>query len=202
MRAAWLGGLGVLALAMFGGRSPEPPTWSKDVAPIIHSQCSPCHTAGGHGPFPLETYRDVARRSELVRQELLKRSMPPVMATSDFGGFGEASRLTDEQLVMLQEWFQAGTPLGGPEPTAPKRTNGFRLGKPDLVLKPVTEPETPTEGNPVWCAVVIDPKTGETLAGPRVRHCASVAADRSPRLAGSALTRRGGNPLEDERDAR
>jgi hypothetical protein len=68
--------------------------------------------------------------------------------------------LTDEQLVMLQEWFQAGMPLGGAEPAAPVAAE---LKGGELVLAPTTEPDTPQEGNPVWCTVVIDPKNTQPL---------------------------------------
>ncbi len=149
-----------LLLASLGARSAprqDPPTWSKDVAPLIHAKCTSCHTAGGHGPFALETYRDVARRGELVRQELLKRTMPPCLATTSFGEFCD-SPFSDEQLVMFQEWFRAGMPQGDAEPEPPKPAAGFRPGKPDLVVRPIDLPDTPHEGNPVWCAVVIDPK--------------------------------------------
>lgn len=116
-----------------------------------------CHTASGHGPFALETYRDVRRRSELVRQELLQRTMPPCIATTDFGEFCLSASFNDEELVMLQEWLRADAPLGGQEPPPPVVKNEFRLGTPDVVLKPLVEPDLPKEGNPVWCAVVIDP---------------------------------------------
>src|SRR6185503_16200711 len=73
MRPGWfgLGSLVVLLGSMAVPERHDPPTWARDVAPLVHAQCSPCHSKGGHGPFALETYRDVTRRSELVRQELL-----------------------------------------------------------------------------------------------------------------------------------
>jgi hypothetical protein len=35
---------------------------------------------------------------------------------------------------------------------------GFRLGTPDLVLRPPVPPKIPNEGNPQWRAILIDPK--------------------------------------------
>jgi hypothetical protein len=164
MRHGWISALSLSAL-LGGWALPgrEPPTWEKDVAPIIQARCSQCHTKGGHGPFALETYRDVKRRAALVREELLKRTMPPCISTSDFGEFCTSTPLTDEQLVMFQEWFRADEPMGASDPTPPNQNLGFRLGAPDMTLTPIVEPDVPTEGNGLWRAVLIDPKNTKPL---------------------------------------
>ena len=138
------------------------PTWAKDIAPMIHGRCSPCHSEGGHGPFPLLSYRDVARRTELVRQEILSMAMPPCSATSDFGEFCTEPPLDDAQRLVFQRWLQAGAPEGETS-SAPTIKHGWRLGRPDLVLQPLAVPVVPHEGNPVWRAIVIDPKNTKPL---------------------------------------
>ena len=46
------------------------PTFNRDIAPIIFSQCVVCHHPGGLGPFSLINYQDVsnARKSSHASQ--------------------------------------------------------------------------------------------------------------------------------------
>ena len=37
----------------------DPPTYSKDVAPILQQTCIRCHSEGGVAPMPLTTYEEV-----------------------------------------------------------------------------------------------------------------------------------------------
>ncbi len=141
----------------------DQPTWAKDIAPLVYSRCSPCHTDGGHGPFSLRSYDDVKRRWELVRQVILNLQMPPCGFSSDFGEFCLTTSLDDQQRLMLQEWIRAGMPEGTGAPEPPVVKTGFRLGTPDLVLKTPVPPNVPTEGNPVWRAILIDPKHDKPL---------------------------------------
>jgi hypothetical protein len=157
---SWAIGFGVLATSVLAGGSDQdsPPTWAKDVAPLVFANCTPCHSPGGHSPFPLVKYDDVRRRAELVRQVVLNLQMPPCAFTSDFAMLCQVRPLTDEERVMLQKWIRAGLPEGTGAPQAPTFEHAFRLGKPDIVLRPPVLPKVPTEGNPVWRAVLIDPK--------------------------------------------
>ena len=41
---------------------PTPPTFAKDVAPIVQKNCMSCHRDGQAAPFPLVTYDDVKKR--------------------------------------------------------------------------------------------------------------------------------------------
>ena len=143
----------------------QEPTFADDIGPLIQQRCTMCHDNGGHGPFRLSSYRDVSRRSTLVRQEILKRTMPPCYATSDVGEFCQFLPLTDEQIVQFQKWLRAGMPAGEDEdqPVAPARPEDWRVPDPDLVVQPVVTPVAPEEGNPVWKAVLIDPGNKETI---------------------------------------
>jgi hypothetical protein len=159
---AWSLGIAVLAVALAvpAGQGHEPPTWAKDVAPLVHERCSLCHTQSGHAPFALETYSDVRMRWELVRQEVLNRRMPPAHFASDFGQFALVKPLTDAQIVMFQEWLRAGMPEGDDSPKAPTQPPKYRLGKPDaIVVTPAID--IPSEGNPVWRAIVFEPPKTE-----------------------------------------
>lgn len=152
--------LGVLVVSIAGAAHQQEaaPTWATDVAPMVFNNCTPCHSIGGHSPFPLVRYDDVRRRSELVRQVVLNLQMPPCAFTSDYAMLCQVKPTTDEQRLMLQKWIRAGMPEGVGAPDPPVVEHSFRFGRPDLVLKPTVLPKVPIEGNPVWRAVLIDPK--------------------------------------------
>ena len=52
-------------------------TFTRDVAPIVHANCMPCHYEGGPGPFSLVSYADVRRRARQIARITRDRVMPP-----------------------------------------------------------------------------------------------------------------------------
>src|SRR5262245_59785817 len=62
------------------------PTFSRDIAPIVFANCSPCHRPGESGPFDLLTYRDVRARGRLIVEAIRRRYMPPWKPAPDGGG--------------------------------------------------------------------------------------------------------------------
>lgn len=114
-----------------------PPTWTADIAPIIYENCSVCHHPGEAGPFPLLTYRDVAKRVRTVARMVSSRSMPPWPADPNYTHFLNERLLSDEQIDLIMRWAEAGAPLGDstriPEP--PQFPPYTALGKPDLILQ-------------------------------------------------------------------
>lgn len=135
----------------------SPPTWIKDIAPMFASHCSECHWKRGSGPFPLLTYKDVFRRRELVRTNVLRKGMPPCISKSDYGEFNTAPELSDEQLVTLQKWLQAGAPLGDGAETEFIPPPKWRLGEPSIIVSSSGLVKVPIEGNGVWRSYVVDP---------------------------------------------
>lgn len=149
-------------------QSIETPTFEAAIKPIIDKKCITCHQKGGAAPFPLQTYAQVKKRADLCERMMLTRMMPPTYAR---GGHDEFSigggPLTDEELVILQRWVQAGAPEGNPTHLAPLSPIGaWQLGKPDAILKPRSHYELPEEGRPYWRTTVI-PLGG--LKGKKVR---------------------------------
>ena len=72
MRRAISTAITMTVLAGAACREPEsrPPTveltFNRDIAPVVHARCSPCHRPGQIGPFSLLTYEDVRGRSQQV----------------------------------------------------------------------------------------------------------------------------------------
>src|SRR5207248_7833143 len=54
-----------------------PPTFTKDVAPILQQRCQGCHRRDQIGPFVLETYEQARKRAADIAAVAEDRSMPP-----------------------------------------------------------------------------------------------------------------------------
>ena len=71
--------------------------------------------------------------------------MPPWKAEHGYGDFANERYLNDAQIATLKRWADAGAPEGNPKdaPPIPQYTDGWQLGKPDMILtmpKPYTIP--------------------------------------------------------------
>lgn len=101
------------------------PTYNKDIAPILNSQCALCHRPGEVAPFSLLTYQDAAKRAGLIAAVTQKRFMPPWKPEPgpqpSYAKFQHERRLTGEQIAMIAAWAKAGAPEGSPPRKQPKR---------------------------------------------------------------------------------
>ncbi len=115
----------------------EPVTFARDVAPIVFSRCAGCHHPGEAAPFSLMTYDDVRRHARQIVDVTQKRFMPPWLPTQGQGEFVGARRLTDQELLTISDWVEAGSPEGDASrtPRPPVFTDGWQTGTPDLVLE-------------------------------------------------------------------
>lgn len=139
-------------------QDPSPsPTFTRDLAPVVHARCAPCHRPGEAAPFALLTHADFAKRTKQVLSVLEDRYMPPWLPDDQGRLFKDSRALSDEELALFRRWIEAGAPEGDPAdlPPAPVFPSGWELGEPDLVLE---MPETYTlaaEGRDVYRNFVI-----------------------------------------------
>ena len=114
-----------------------PPTFSRDVAPLVYRHCTPCHHAGGSAPFPLVTYADAKGRARQLVTAVVRREMPPWKPEPGFGSFVGERRLSDDQVDTFRRWLAAGAPAGpaADAPEQPAFNDGWTLGPPDLVVR-------------------------------------------------------------------
>jgi mono/diheme cytochrome c family protein len=112
-------------------------TFAKDIAPMIFSHCSACHRPGEAAPFSLLTYSDVRKRGAQIVQVTGQRYMPPWMPEPGHGDFAGSLRLSDRQIALLARWVREGMAEGDPAgmPPAPRFTEGWQLGPPDLIVR-------------------------------------------------------------------
>ncbi|MBL8753050.1 MAG: cytochrome c, partial [Planctomycetes bacterium] len=87
-----------------------PPTWSHDIAPLVHRACSGCHRPGQPAPFALLTFDDAWKRRTQLVEVTESRLMPPWLPVH--GEFVDDRRLRDEELALLRRWADAGGPRG------------------------------------------------------------------------------------------
>ena len=166
-------------------------TYSKDIAPLVNDRCTMCHHAGGSAPFALETYADVRKHASQVAKVTASRYMPPWKADPIDGPFVGQHPLTDAEIATITQWVDAGAPEGDAHSAPPPRqwTEGWQLGKPDLV---VTLPEPYTlqaNGTDVFRIFVLPLPVEKTRfvrglefrpGNARVVHHANIRLDRTP----------------------
>mgnify|MGYP000592622035 CR=1 FL=1 len=128
----------LIILTLFWACSnPEPVSFNKDIAPILHKECVGCHRAEGGAPFPLITYDQARRKAKMIGEVTGSGYMPPWPADPEYSSFIGEMTLSESEIQLIQEWIDQGAVEGKehPFPTPPKFPDGSLLGKPDLVLE-------------------------------------------------------------------
>jgi len=140
-------------------------TFTEHIAPIIFNNCTDCHREGQVAPFPLEDYRDVQKRAQMIRDVVEMRLMPPWPPARDHVEFLGERHLSDEQIDMIDQWIEGGMPEGDPEklPAMPKFKDGWKLGEPDLILEMDRPFRVPADGPDIYRNFVLKtPKFEDT----------------------------------------
>ena len=112
-------------------------TYSEHIAPIIYDNCTSCHRPGEIAPFSLTNYDEVASWGGMIQYVTQIRYMPPWKPDNTYSNFVGEKGLTDEEIQLIADWVEAGTPQGDPalEPPLPTFPEGSQLGTPDLVIE-------------------------------------------------------------------
>jgi hypothetical protein len=132
-------------------------TYARDIAPIIQTRCLNCHREGQVAPFALADYDQTAKRARLIVRVTQDRIMPPWIPSPGHEPFVAERWLTDRELELLQTWAEAGRAKGDDAdlPPPPKFAEGWRLGRPDMIVR-MAEPFTvPADGPDVLQNFVI-----------------------------------------------
>jgi mono/diheme cytochrome c family protein len=123
-------------------------TFSKDVAPIFYKNCAYCHRPGEIAPMSLMNYKDARPWAKSIREKVLDGTMPPWHADPHYGSFKNDRRLSKQDIDTILAWVDGGAKEGNPKdlPPTPQFTEGWQIGKPDLVLSMGKEYSVPAEG--------------------------------------------------------
>lgn len=126
-----------------------PVTYHNRVSRIIQGHCLECHRKGENGPFELTGYADVKDNAAMIKKVVTKRTMPPWFANpKPAHEFKNDRSLSDRDRADLIAWVDARCPEGdkAEAPVALKFVEGWRIGKPDLVLQATTPQHIPAQG--------------------------------------------------------
>ena len=114
------------------------PTFSNEVWPILQARCVNCHQPGEAAPMSFTSYDKVRPWSRAIREVVLSSAMPPWHAAPGTAhAFRNDRSMTKTEIATLVTWADAGSPEGKPLPEyrPPAREGGWKLGKPDMVVK-------------------------------------------------------------------
>jgi hypothetical protein len=143
--------------APYRPKAPGSLTFSRDIAPIIFTNCASCHRPGEAAPFSLLSYQDVKKRAAQVAYITEQRIMPPWKAEHGDYEFKNERRLTAEQIGMISQWVNEGAPEGDPK-TLPaslakkewSSKESWPLGQPDLIVKMSEAYHVPADGPDIY----------------------------------------------------
>ena len=112
------------------------PTFDKDIAPILFDRCVHCHRPNDIAPMSLLDYKSVRPWAKSIRQAVVTGKMPPWFADPSYGHFSNDARLNAHEIETIKAWVDSGAKEGDPKdlPKAPGFVDGWRLGKPDIII--------------------------------------------------------------------
>ena len=112
------------------------PTFTKDVAAIFYKNCVSCHRPGEIAPMSLIDYQSARPWAKAIREAVATRKMPPWFADPKYGHFSNDARLKEQEIETIKAWVDGGAAQGDPKnlPAAPTFAEGWRFGRPDLVI--------------------------------------------------------------------
>jgi hypothetical protein len=83
------------------------------------------------------SYEDVKAHARQIAFVTRAGFMPPWLPDRGELKFEDERGLTNQQIALIQQWVELGAPAGKPSdlPQAPRYTQGWPLGPPDIIMK-------------------------------------------------------------------
>jgi len=88
-------------------------TWSREISRIVDKRCASCHRDGGSS-FALTTFEQARPCAKAIKEEVLERRMPQFRAVKGFGDLADDQALTQEEIHLIADWVEGGSPEGDP----------------------------------------------------------------------------------------
>ena len=145
------------AFVSLAANAPNQVTFYKDVLPVLQKDCQTCHRPGEAAPMSFLTYDSTRPWAKAIKTAVLTKKMPPWFADPHYGKFSNDRTLPQAAVNTLVAWADAGAPAGDPK-VAPKPISwveGWRIGKPDVVLNMEVPFEVPASGTIDYQYIVI-----------------------------------------------
>jgi len=147
----------VCATAAFAGSAPSQVTFYKDVLPVLQKDCQGCHRPGEAAPMSFLTYDQTRPWAKGIKQAVLSKQMPPWFADPHYGKFSNDRTLTPNEVETLVSWADNGAKAGDPKdaPKAIAWVEGWRIGKPDVVIEMPQSFDVPASGTVDYQYIVV-----------------------------------------------
>ena len=112
-------------------------TWADNIACIVYTNCTKCHNPNGVGPFSLLTYADAVSQSGAIKGATQSKYMPPWSADRSYRSFAHERYLTQEEIDLIANWVDNGTPQGNIShaPTMPVYGSAEEISSPDARIQ-------------------------------------------------------------------
>jgi len=126
----------------------QSPTFYRDVVPVLQKHCQECHRVGEVAPMSLVTYEEARPWAKAIKNAVLTNKMPPWFADPHVGTFSNNRSLGKSEADTLVAWADSGAAAGNAKDAPPPRefTEGWTIGKPDLVLDLGVDFKVPASG--------------------------------------------------------
>ena len=124
------------------------PSYEKEIGPIIAENCATCHREGGIAPFALDSHTMVMGWSQMIREVLMTKRMPPGQIDSHIGDFVNNMVLAAEEAQKIVHWIEAGSPKDGsidPLTELVWPETEWAFGEPDYIVE-IPEQSIPATG--------------------------------------------------------
>lgn len=147
--------LGAVALAS-AATNPQV-TFYKDVLPVLEKNCQTCHRPGEAAPMAFLSYDETRPWAKAIKTAVLTKKMPPWFADAHYGKFSNDRSLSQTEIDTLVSWADNGSPAGNMK-DAPKPiewVEGWRIGKPDMVLTMPVAFNVPASGTIDYQYIII-----------------------------------------------
>jgi hypothetical protein len=148
-----------LCSAVLASAATAPPqvTFFKDVLPVLQKDCQTCHRPGEAAPMSFLTYDSTRPWAKAIKTAVLTKKMPPWYADPHYGKFSNDRSLSQAEIDTLVSWADNGAQAGNPK-EAPKLVEwveGWRIGKPDMVISMPVAFNVPASGTIDYQYIVI-----------------------------------------------
>jgi mono/diheme cytochrome c family protein len=141
-------------------KADQPPTFYRDILPILQQHCQRCHRAGQIAPFPLMCYSDARQRAARIATVVSERIMPPWFADPQFGHFSNDPSLSPQEIATLVAWAKSNGPAGdendAPQPR--KWTAGWNIPAPDRIIEMPQPVSLPASGDVEYTYEIVPTK--------------------------------------------
>ena len=124
------------------------PSYEKEIGPIVAQNCAACHREGGIAPFALDSHTMVMGWSQMIREVLMTKRMPPGQIDSHIGDFINDMVLADEDAQKIVHWIEAGSPKDGSTDPLTELVwpeTEWAFGEPDYIVE-IPEQSIPATG--------------------------------------------------------